>query len=147
MNRQRLRNSSRRTFYDNRNERRKRQPINEIIRGIKMSNINREIHELLVDYAGALRDGCIPAFLKSLTREEGQAMASSGEFWDATELVRVLNGAAFADKAVIPDVSLFMSRVNANIVSRLKKARGLKSRKRRTNTKTSDKSQTTEKQL
>ena len=112
-----------------------------------MSNINREIHELLVDYAGALRDGCIPAFLKSLTREEGQAMASSGEFWDATELVRVLNGAAFADKAVIPDVSLFMSRVNANIVSRLKKARGLKSRKRRTNTKTSDKSQTTENQL
>ena len=89
-----------------------------------MSDINREIQELLGDYAGALRDGCIPAFLKSLTRQEGQAIISSGEFWDAAEIVRVLNGTAFAEKAVTADVGLFMSRVNANIISRLKKARG-----------------------
>ena len=112
-----------------------------------MSDINREIQELLVDYAGALRDGCIPAFLKSLTREEGERIASSSEFWNATEIVRVLNGAAFAEKAVTADVSLFMSRVNANIVSRLKKARGVKQRKRRISPKASDKSQATEKQI
>jgi hypothetical protein len=112
-----------------------------------MSDINREIQELLVDYAGALRDGCIPSFLKSLTREEGQAIASSSEFWDATEIVRILNGAAFAEKAVTADVSLFMSRVNANIVSRLKKARAVPQRKRRTGTKSTDKSRTTENQL
>jgi hypothetical protein len=112
-----------------------------------MSDINREIQELLVDYAGALRDGCIPAFLKSLTREEGRRIASSNEFWDATEIVRVLNGAAFADRAVTADVSLFMSRVNANIVSRLKKARGVKQRKRRMSAKSTNKSQTTEKQI
>ena len=113
-----------------------------------MSDINREIQELLVDYAEALRDGCIPAFLKSLTREEGELITSSSEFWDATEIVQVLNGAAFAEKAVIPDVSLFMSRVNANIVSRLKKARAVpQQRKRRTSTKSTDKSETTEKQL
>ncbi len=88
-----------------------------------MSDTNREIQELLVDYAGALRDGCIPSFLKSLTREEGRLIASSSQFWDATEIVRVLNGVGFADKAVTADVSLFMSRVDANIVSRSKKAR------------------------
>ncbi|MEJ2648643.1 MAG: hypothetical protein P8016_09580 [Sedimentisphaerales bacterium] len=112
-----------------------------------MSDINREIQELLVDYAGALRDGCIPAFLKSLTREEGMRIASSSEFWDATEIVRVLNGVAFADKAVTADVGLFMSRVNANIVSRLKKARGVRHRKHRMSTKSTDKSRTTEKQV
>jgi hypothetical protein len=89
-----------------------------------MADINREIQELLVDYADALRDGCIPSFLKSLSREEGQAIASSGEFWDASEVVRILNSTAFAEKAVTADVGLFMSRVNANIVSRMKKARG-----------------------
>ncbi len=132
-------------LYDN--ETRNRQPNNDNIRGIKMSDINREIQDLVVDYAGALRDGCIPAFLKSLTKEEGELLASSSEFWDATEIVQVLNGAAFAEKAVIPDVGLFMSRVNANIVSRLKKARAVSPRKRRTSTKQTDKSETTEKQL
>jgi hypothetical protein len=119
-----------------------------------MSDINREIHELLTDYAGALRDGCIPAFLKSLTREEVQTVTSSGEFWDATEIVRVLNGSAFADKAVIADVDLFMSRVNANIVSRLKKARGASAHRerardssRKTGMKSTNKSQATEKEL
>ena len=86
-----------------------------------MSDTNREIQELLVDYAGALRDGCIPSFLKSLTREEGKLISSSGQFWDATEIVRILNGVGFADKAVTADVGLFMSRVDANIVSRSKK--------------------------
>ncbi len=95
-----------------------------------MSDTKREIQELLVDYAGALRDGCIPSFLKSLTREEGRLIASSDQFWDATEIVRILNGVGFADKAVTADVGLFMSRVNANIVSRLKKARASSQRKR-----------------
>lgn len=95
-----------------------------------MSTTNREIQELLVDYAGALRDGSIPTFLKSLTREEGRLIASSSQFWDATEIVRVLNGVGFADKTVTADVGLFMSRVDANIVSRSKKARALSTRKR-----------------
>jgi hypothetical protein len=119
-----------------------------------MSDINREIHELLTDYAGALRDGCIPAFLKSLTHEEAQTVTSSGDFWDATEVVRILNGCAFADKAVIADVNLFMSRVNANIVSRMKKARGASAHRarsrdlsRKTGMKLTDKSQATEKEL
>jgi hypothetical protein len=112
-----------------------------------MSDTNREIQELLVDYAGALRDGCIPAFLKSLTREEGRAIASSEQFWDATEMVRILNGTAFADKAVMADVGLFMSRVNANIVSRLKKARGVQNRRHKTSMKSTEKSQATEKEI
>ncbi|MBN2589195.1 MAG: hypothetical protein JXA96_05000 [Sedimentisphaerales bacterium] len=115
-----------------------------------MADINREIQELLVDYAGALRDGCIPSFLKSLTREEGQAIASSGDFWDASEIVRILNSTAFAEKAVTADVGLFMSRVNANIVSRKKKARGASQTRqhrnsiRKTNTRSSNKTQATE---
>jgi hypothetical protein len=118
-----------------------------------MSDINRDIQELLVDYAGALRDGCIPAFLKSLTREEGNRITSSGEFWDAAEVVQIMNGTAFAEKAVTADVGLFMSRVNANIVSRLKKARSASSQRqnknslKNTNTKSADKSQATEKEL
>ena len=115
-----------------------------------MADINREIQELLVDYACALRDGCIPSFLKSLTREEGQSIASSGEFWDATDIVRILNSTAFAEKAVTADVGLFMSRVNANIVSRIKKARGASHTKqnrnstRKTNINIKDESNATE---
>jgi len=97
-----------------------------------MADTNRKIQELLSDYAGALRDGCVPVFLKSLTRQEGQMMASSGEFWDATEVVRILNGIGFADKAVTADVGLFISRVDANIVSRLKKAKSSPRRKHTT---------------
>ncbi len=88
-----------------------------------MADRNRTIQELLSDYAGALRDGCVPVFLKSLTREEGQAITASGEFWEATEVVRILNGIGFAHKAVTADVGLFMSRVDANIASRLKKSK------------------------
>ena len=99
-----------------------------------MSESNRGIHELLVDYAGALRDGCIPAFLKSLTREEAEKIASSWEFWDATEISRILNSVGFADKAVAPNVSLFISRVDAEIASRLKKSKASPPGKRRTHT-------------
>ena len=96
-----------------------------------MPETNREIQELLVDYAGALRDGCIPTFLKSLTREEAQRIASSREFWDATEVARILNSVGFADNAVTPNVSLFISRVNAEIASRLKKAKASSRRGKR----------------
>ena len=99
-----------------------------------MSESNRGIHELLVDYAGALRDGCIPAFLKSLTREEAERIASSWEFWDATEISRILNSVGFADNAVAPNVSLFISRVDAEIASRLKKSKASPPGKRRTRT-------------
>jgi len=95
-----------------------------------MPDTNREIHELLVDYAGALRDGCIPTFLKSLTREEAEKIDSSWEFWDATEVSRILNSVGFADKAVAPNVSLFISRVDAEIASRLKKAKASRPGKR-----------------
>ena len=97
-----------------------------------MSDANREIHELLVDYAGALRDGCIPTFLKSLSRKEAQRIDSSREFWDAAEMAQTLNSAGFADKALTPNVGLFISRVDAKIASRLKRAKASPQRKRRT---------------
>ena len=110
-----------------------------------MSEANREIQELLVDYAGALRDGCIPTFLKSLTREEAKRIDSSREFWDSAEVVRYLNSAGFADKAVTPNVGLFMSRVDAKIASRLKKGGPPSRAKRGTRTKSATKPQKTEK--
>lgn len=85
-----------------------------------MANTNREIHELLADYAAALRDGCIPMFLKSLTRKEASQISSSAEFRDAAQMVRALNGVAFAGKVAIPNVSRFMSHVSAKIESRVK---------------------------
>jgi hypothetical protein len=88
-----------------------------------MADMNRKIQELLSDYAGALRDGCLPIFLQSLTRQEGKTMTCSDEFWEAAQVVRVLNGVGFADKAATADVGLFASRVDANIASRLKKAK------------------------
>jgi len=78
-----------------------------------MSDTDREIQELLADYAGALRDGEIPVFLKSISRAESNKMASSQEFWETTEMARVLNSVGFAEKAVTPDVGLFISRVDA----------------------------------
>jgi hypothetical protein len=112
-----------------------------------MPNTNREIHELLVDYAGALRDGCIPSFLKSLTREEAERIASSWEFWDATEVSRILNSVGFADKAVAPNVSLFISRVDAEIASRLKKAKASRPGKRSTHAKVTKRENKTEKSI
>jgi len=109
-----------------------------------MSDTDREIQELLADYAEALRDGSIPAFLKSLTRSEGRKISSAKEFWDAAEVVRYLNSAGFADKAVTPDVGLFISRVDAKIASRLKKARG-SSRTRHTSPRPAARTRRTEK--
>lgn len=87
-----------------------------------MASTHREIQELLADYAGALRDGCLPTFLKSLTRDEAKRIRESPEFWEATEVVRLMNSAGFGDKMVTPDVGLFISRVDAGIASRMKKA-------------------------
>ena len=100
-----------------------------------MSDMNRTIAELLDDYAGALRDGCIPVFLKSLTRQEAKLISSSRDFRDAADMARSINGAGFADKAVTPNVNLFISRVNAKIASRSKKARAPSRQKRHSGTK------------
>lgn len=112
-----------------------------------MADTNRKIHELVVDYAGALRDGSIPVFLKSLTREEGHRIASSADFWDATEMVRVLNSVGFADKAVAPNVSLFTSRVDAEIATRLKRIRVPPRGKRSTNYRHVNRTEKTEKPI
>ena len=87
-----------------------------------MSNQQREIEALLVDYADALRDGTIPVFLKSLSREEAQVIQRSRELPAALEIVRLLNEAHFADRTAHPDVGLFISRVNAEIAARVKQA-------------------------
>ncbi len=109
-----------------------------------MADMNRTVEELLSDYAGALRDGCVPVFLQSLTRQEGQTIASSDEFWQATEVVRILNGVGFADKAATADAGLFMSRVDANIVSRLKKPKTSCRSRRATEGRSATKPQRTE---
>ena len=88
-----------------------------------MATIDREIHEVLADYAGALRDGCLPTFLRSLTRKETERVVASEEFSDACDVLRVLNGVAFADKAKIGNVSRFMAHVNAKIKSRMRKSK------------------------
>jgi hypothetical protein len=96
-------------------------------------NTQREIQELLADYAGALRDGCLPMFLKSLTREEAKRVSESEDFWEAAEIVRLMNSAGFGDHVVTPDVGLFISRVDAGIASRLKKNAGAPTRERSRN--------------
>ena len=103
-----------------------------------MPDKNREIQELLVDYAGSLRDGCVPTFLKSLSREEAHRMSASRQFQDTAEVTRVLNGAGFADKAATPSVDLFISRVGAKISSRLKRARASSRGRRRTGARSID---------
>ncbi|NIP22527.1 MAG: hypothetical protein GWN67_01445 [Phycisphaerae bacterium] len=103
-----------------------------------MADTNREIQELLVDYAGALRDGCVPSFLKSLEREEAKRIASSRQFQDAADVTRILNGVAFADKAVTPNVGLFISRVDARISSRTKRSRASSRGKRSTGARSID---------
>jgi hypothetical protein len=108
-----------------------------------MSEANREIQELLVDYADALRDGSIPVFLKSLTSVEAKTITTSRQFWDATEIVQFLNGAGFADKAVTPNVGLFISRVDAEITSRLKQAKAVPQRKYHSGTKPAPKIENT----
>lgn len=103
-----------------------------------MPDTNREIQELLVDYAVALRDGYVPIFLKSLSREEAHRISTSHQFQDAAEVTRVLNGVGFAEKAVTPNVGLFISRVDAKISSRLKKARASSRSRRRTSARSID---------
>lgn len=112
-----------------------------------MADMNRTIQELLSDYAGALRDGCVPVFLKSLTRQEAQEIGSSADFWDATEVVRILNGVGFAKKTVTADVGLFSSRVDANITSRLKKAKAGTRRRRVNGERTPQKTQRAEEMI
>jgi len=85
-----------------------------------MRETDRQIAELLIDCAGALRDGCLPTFLKSLTRHEAHVMTGWRDFSTTTGIVRVLNGAAFADRVAEPNLDLFISRVNTKIRSRLK---------------------------
>jgi hypothetical protein len=97
-----------------------------------MSDTNRTIEKLLDDYMEALRDGCLPTFLKSLSRQEARLIEDSEEFWEAAQMARVLNGAGFADQAVTPNVGLFISRVDAEIGSRLKKTTPLPRSKRGT---------------
>ncbi len=103
-----------------------------------MPDTNREIQELLVDYGGALRDGYVPTFLKSLSREEAHRISASRQFQDAAGITRILNGVGFADKAVTPNVGLFISRVDAKISSRLKKARASSRGRRRTSARSID---------
>ena len=112
-----------------------------------MADMNRKIQELLSDYAGALRDGCLPVFLKSLTRQEGKLLRGSDEFWQAAEVVRALNGVGFADKAATADVGLFASRVDANIASRQKKAKSSPRAKRTTRTRSMNKTRKAEKPI
>lgn len=88
-----------------------------------MTDPNRTIEQLLVDYAGALRDGVVPEFLRSLTSQEEAAIRASRDFAHAAELVRVLNVLHFGDAAVMPEVGLFISRVDAKIASRGRKGR------------------------
>ena len=95
-----------------------------------IDNTHREIQELLADYAGALRDGSLPTFLKSLTREEAKRLRESEDFREAAEIVRLMNSAGFGDHVVTPDVGLFISRVDAAIASRLKQTAGASARER-----------------
>ena len=112
-----------------------------------MADMNRKIQELLSDYAGALRDGCLPVFLQSLSRQEGRELTSSREFWEAAEVVRVLNGIGFADKAAVAEAGLFASRVDANIASRLKKAKSSPQTRRTNGARSVTKTQKTEKPI
>jgi hypothetical protein len=82
------------------------------------SEQGRGIEQLLIDCAEALRDGSIATFLKSLTHEEAQIIACSDDFTAAARVVRLLNSAAFADRTVSANEDLFLSRVNARILSR-----------------------------
>ena len=83
----------------------------------------RETHDLLVDYAEALREGSLPTFLKSLSRFEGRHVLPIPNFWYAAEMVRILNNIGFAEGMTIPSMDLFLARVNTRIASRRKRAK------------------------
>ena len=93
----------------------------------------RETHDLLVDYAEALREGNLPTFLKSLSRFEARHVLTLPNFWRAAETVRIVNSIAFAEGMTIPSMDLFIARVDAKIASRLKRGTRSKhvSRRRR----------------
>ena len=95
-----------------------------------MNEKDRGIHELLADYADGLRDGSVPSFLKSLTRAEAETITASPDFWEATEVLRIINGVGFSEKVETPNIGLFISRVDAGIGSRIKKG-GASARKSR----------------
>jgi hypothetical protein len=82
----------------------------------------RETHDLLVDYAEALRDGDLPTFLKSLSRFEARHVLPVGGFWHAAQIIRTLNSVAFTEGITHPSVDLFLSRVDAKIAARAKNA-------------------------
>lgn len=98
---------------------------------MRKSTQEREPQELLADYADALRDGRVPGYLRGLTRPEGRRVVDGEEFGQAMEAVQILNQAAFADKAVMPDMGLFIARVDAKIAGRLKHGRAHSSMHRR----------------
>jgi hypothetical protein len=83
----------------------------------------RETHDLLVDYAEALREGSLPTFLKSLSRFEARHVLPLANFWRAAETIRLVNSIGFADGMTIPSMDLFIARVNTRIASRRKKAK------------------------
>ena len=88
-----------------------------------MFEVYRETHDLLADYAEALREGTLPTFLKSLSRFEGRHVLPLPNFWRGAEIVRILNDVAFAEGMTIPSMDLFLARVNARIASRRKQAK------------------------
>jgi len=83
----------------------------------------RHTHDLLVDYAEALRDGSLPTFLKSLSKFEAHHVVLVPGFWQAAATVRLLNCVAFAEGITHPSLDLFIIRVDAKIASRSKRAR------------------------
>ena len=84
----------------------------------------RHTHDLLIDYAEALRDGSLPTFLKSLSKFEAREVLPIPNFWQAAEMIRILNCVAFADGITHPSLDLFIVRVDAKIASRLKRGKG-----------------------
>ena len=82
----------------------------------------RQTHDLLVDYAEALREGSLPTFLKSLSRFEARHVLPLANFWRAAETIRLINSIGFADGMTIPSMDLFIVRVNTRIAARRKKA-------------------------
>ncbi len=95
-----------------------------------MFEIYRETHDLLADYAEALREGSLPTFLKSLSRFEARHVLPLRHFGDGAEVVRLLNGAAFAEGMTIPSMDLFIVRINARIASRRKRGKQSRSKTR-----------------
>ncbi|MDI6450009.1 hypothetical protein [Anaerobaca lacustris] len=82
----------------------------------------REAHDLAIDYGEALREGSLPTFLKSLSRFEAREVIKTPTFRHGAEMVRLVNGVAFADEIALPSVDIFLARVHARIASRARRA-------------------------